>query len=61
MLRASDKRLLKNEIASIMEDVALAMLLGSGSEFEEDSEEDSAYDLLSTLALAHDDIRLTIS
>ena len=47
------KRRIENELASTMEAVALAMLLDSDTEFEEETEEDY-YDLLSTLALAHD-------
>ena len=58
MLRISDKRRLENELASTMQEVALAMLLYSDSEPEEvlDSESecggdsDSNYDLLGTLA-----------
>ena len=53
MPRISDKRRLENELASTMEVVALAMLLDSDSDSE--TEEDY-YDLLDTLATAHDAI-----
>ena len=64
MLRVSDKRRLENELASTMQEVALAMLLDSDSEPEEDldseskceEDSDSDYDLLGTLVPAHDAI-----
>ena len=54
MLCISDKRRLENELASTMQEAAFAMLLDLDSEPEEVL--DSDYDLLGTLALAHDAI-----